>query len=213
MHVAIVNNQSIIRLGMKYIVQDWMQESIVHFTEDISELFQLLSTQPMDIIILDIDIPDGNNFHAIQPIKDIQESVKILVLSAYDEMVYALRYIDSGADGYLQKNSEVADINEALNAVCCGQKYISRKLKTFLLHNRLNGRVQLHDNPLENLTNRELEVCQLLIEGKGVGEIAKALFIHTSTVGTYKSKIFEKLNARNIKELMDVVSTYRVDVN
>lgn len=206
MHIAIADDHSAVRIGMKYIVREWMPESTVHLAADLPELLRLLSSETMDIIILDINIPGGNNFQMIPTIRNLQENVRILMLSAYDEGLYALRFIDSGADGYLQKDSEEDDVKEALNTVLAGKKYLSDALKEHMLQSRLNKGAQLHNNPLSRLTNRELEISRLLVEGKGVGEIAKILFIHTSTVGTYKNKIFEKLDVRNIKELMDAFS-------
>ena len=203
MQVAIADDHSAVRIGMKYLVREWMPESTVHLAADLPALLRLLSSETIDIIVLDINIPGGNNFQMIPTIRNLQANVRILMLSAYDEGLYALRYIDSGADGYLQKDSGEDHIREALNAVLAGRKYLSDELKEHMLQNRLNNGGQLHNNPFSRLTNRELEISRLLIEGKGVGEIAKILFIHTSTVGTYKNKIFEKLDVRNIKELMD----------
>ncbi len=211
-HIAIADDHSAVRLGMKYIVQEWMPESIVHFAEDMPALLRLLSSEAMNMIVLDINIPGGNNFHMIKMIRDIQVNVKVLILSAYEEMLYALRYIDSGADGYLQKDSDEDNIKEALSTIYAGKKYLSSELKEHLLQSRLNHGGPLSRNPAANLTNRELEVSQLLIAGKGVGEIAKTLFIHTSTVGTYKNKIFEKLRVRNIKELIDAFHIHSFDV-
>ncbi|GGG88591.1 DNA-binding response regulator [Parapedobacter pyrenivorans] len=206
LHVAIADDHSAVRIGMKYLIREWMPESTIHLAADLPALLRLLSSETMDIIVLDINIPGGNNFQMIPTIRNLQANVRILMLSAYDEGLYALRYIDSGADGYVQKDSEEDEIREALNAVLAGRKYLSEKLKEHMLQNRLNKGGQLHNNPLSRLTNRELEISRLLIEGKGVGEIAKILFIHTSTVGTYKNKIFEKLDVRNVKELMDAFS-------
>ncbi|PPL04313.1 response regulator transcription factor [Parapedobacter indicus] len=208
--VAIADDHSAVRLGMKYLVEEWMPESTVHFAQDLPALLRLLATQPIDLIVLDINIPGGNTFQMVPMIRNIQAAVRILMLSAYEEDLYALRYIDSGADGYLQKDSDEGDIKEALNTVYAGRKYLSSKLKEYLLQSRLNRGSLLQNNPIENLTNRELEISQLLIAGKGVGEIAKTLFIHTSTVGTYKSKIFDKLCVRNVRELIDAFSMYHV---
>ena len=208
MHIIIADDYCIIRLGMKYILQEWMRESSVHFAESIPELLKLLSSQRMDIIVLDSHIPGGNDFHTIRLIRAIQVDVKIIVFSGQDERVYALRYIDSGADGYLQKDSKIICIKDAFNTILRGQKYLSDNLKTHLLQNRLKGGAQLNGNVLENLTNRELEVCRLLIAGKRGVEIAQILFLHTSTVGTYKRKIFEKLGVRNVRELIDTANMY-----
>jgi len=202
--IAVADDHSAVRLGMKYVIQEWMPEAVVHFAENMPGLLRLLSAETIDMVVLDINIPGGNNFYMIQMIKDVRENVKILILSAYEEEVYALRYIDAGADGYLQKDCDDDDIRDALNVIHAGKKYVSSEMREHLLQSRLNRGTGLRGNPIEQLTNRELEVCRLLVEGKGVGEIAKALFIHTSTAGTYKSKIFEKLRVTNVKDLTDV---------
>lgn len=207
-HIAVADDHSAVRLGMKYVIYEWMPEAVVHFAENVPGLLRLLSIETMDMIVLDINIPGGNNFHMIQAIKDVQQNVKILILSAYEEDLYALRYIDAGADGYLQKDCDDDAIRDALNAIHTGKKYVSSKIKDYLLQSRLNHGVASRDNPIGQLTNRELEVCRLLMEGMGVGEIAKALFIHTSTVGTYKGKIFEKLRVTNVKALTDVFTIH-----
>ncbi|WP_353195224.1 response regulator transcription factor [Parapedobacter defluvii] len=210
LHVTVVDDHSAVRLGMKYIIRDWMPEAAVSFAENMPELLRLLSSKFIHIIVLDINIPGGNHFDMIKMIRDIQANVRILVLSAYEELLYALRYIDLGADGYLQKDSREDEIKEALNTVFRGKKYLSDDVKEHLLQRRLNHGILSGDNPLQRLTNRELEVCQLLVQGKGVTEISKALFIHTSTVGTYKGKIYEKLNVINIRELMDKFNFHHI---
>lgn len=202
-HVAIADDHSAVRLGVKYLVNEWMPESIVHLAGDLPALLRILSAETVDIIVLDINISGGNNFQMIPMIRNFQAGARILIFSAYEEGVYALRCIDSGADGYIQKDREEEDIKEALNTVYAGKKYVSDGLRDQLLQSRLSQGNALLSNPIAHLTNRELEVGRLLTEGMGVGQIAKTLFIHTSTVGTYKSKIFDKLNVRNIKELMD----------
>lgn len=203
-HVAIVDDHIAVRLGMRYLVHEWMPESTVHLAKNLSELLHVLSQERMDIVVLDINIPGGNNFRMIPMIRDVQADVRILMLSAYDEGIYALRYIDSGADGYLQKDCEDDAIQEALNTLLAGKKYLSGELKEELLQNRLSNPNRSYGNPMGQLTNRELEVCQLLLNGMGVNEIAESLSIHISTASTFKHKIFEKLNVKNLKELMDV---------
>lgn len=205
LHITVVDDHSAVRLGMKYIIHEWMPGTVVSFADTMPELLGLLSSKSIDVIVLDINIPGGNNFDMIKMIRNLQANVKILVLSAYDELLYALRYIDLGADGYLQKSSNETTIREALNTVCQGKKYLSNDVKEHILQQRMTAGEKATENPIENLTNRELEVCRLLTEGKGVGEIAKLLYLHTSTVGTYKSKIYEKLHVNNITELIDKV--------
>lgn len=207
-HVAIADDHSAVRLGMRYIVQEWMPETVVYFAEDIPKLLRLLADEPVHIVVLDINIPGGNNFHVVKMIRDVRADAKILVFSAYEEQRYALRYVDAGADGYLQKNCEDDEIKEALETVYRGRKYLSAALRDQLVQNRMNHGAGSTGNPLDRLTDRELEVCHLLVDGRGVSEIANILFIHTSTVGTYKNKIYKKLDVRNIKELIDAFNDY-----
>ncbi|MFC3196669.1 response regulator [Parapedobacter deserti] len=210
-HVVIVDDHSSVRVGMKYIVYEWMPKSHVSLVDDMQELLHVLTSgKPVDIVILDIDIPGGNNLQMIKTIRDVQKDVRILMHSASDELVYALRYIDLGADGYLQKDSDESEIKAALDTVLHGKKYLSPGLKDSLLQSRLNLGSVGTANPLDDFSNRELEVCRLLAQGKGVTEVAEALFIHTSTVGTYKAKIYDKLGVRNVKELIDKFRLYEV---
>lgn len=212
LHVTVVDDHSAVRLGMRYIIHGWMPEAVVSFADNMPELLRLLSSKSIDIVVLDINIPGGNSFDMIKMIRDLQADVRILMLSAYEELLYALRYIDLGADGYLQKDSDEGTIREALNTIYRGKKYLSTEVKDDILQRRMNVGDRLTENPVERLTNRELEVCRLLTAGKGVTEIAKRLFIHTSTVGTYKGKIYEKLNVDNITDLIDKFRSHDVGV-
>lgn len=207
-HVAIADDHGAVRLGMKYLVQEWMPEAVVHFAEDIPALLRLLANEPVHIVVLDINIPGGNNFHVLKMIRDVRADAKVLVFSAFEEQRYALRYVDAGADGYLQKNAEDNEVKEALDTVFRDRKYLSATLKDQLVQNRMNHGAESTGNPMDRLTDRELEVCHLLVDGKGVSEIANTLFIHTSTVGTYKNKIYKKFDVRNIKELIDSFNDY-----
>ncbi|MFC3199506.1 response regulator [Parapedobacter deserti] len=208
LHVAIADDHSAIRVGLKFIVQEWMPDSVVFFAEDIPKLLRLVAEEVIHIVVLDINMPGGNNFHVVKMIKEIQKNVKVLVLSTYGEELYALRYIDAGADGYLQKDCEEEKIIDALDTVYQGKKYLSDGLRDQLLQNRMNQGPGSNGNPLHLLTDRELEVCHQLVNGKGVSEIAKTLFIHTSTVGTYKNKIYKKFNVQNLKQLIDTFSIH-----
>ncbi len=202
LHVTIADYHGAIRIGMKYMISNWMPGTRISFAENMAELAALLALNTVDLVVLDLDLPGGNTFQMVRDIKAKQRQVRVLVFSAYDEELYALRYLDVGADGYLQKDRGEEDIKEALNTVLHGKKYLSNRVKDSVLQYRLrSGKFQ--ENPLAGLSNRELEVCQLLVKGKGVGEIANELDLHTSTIGTYKNHIFQKLEVRNMVELTD----------
>ena len=207
LHVAIADDHGAVRLGMKYMISDWMPGTAISYAEDMGELIALLDLNKIDLVVLDVNLPGGNNFQMVRRIKDKQRQARVLVFSAYDEVLYALRYLDAGADGYLQKDGTEQDIRDALNTVFKGGKYLSSGMKDYMLEQRLREG-EFQENPLMELSNREMEVCQLLARGKRIGEIAHELNLHTSTIGTYKNHIFQKLAVRNMVELMDTFKLY-----
>ncbi|MFC3198304.1 response regulator [Parapedobacter deserti] len=201
LHVVIADGHSATRLGLKYMICEWMPESQIYYAKDMPELTALLNAVSPDVIILDVNLLRGNRFQVVKQLKMKRPYTRVLIFSADDEKLYALRYINAGADGYLQKDGDEEDFREAMDTVCKGRKYLSSEMRDYLLDHR-SGTVEQLENPLAKLSDRETEVCQLLIAGKGVSEIANELNLHTSTVGTYKSNIYAKLAVQNVSELI-----------
>ncbi|MDM8176442.1 response regulator transcription factor [Olivibacter sp. SA151] len=204
LHVAIADDHTAVRLGLKYFILEWMPGTLISFAEDTEELMNIFSRQPVDIVLLDINIPGGNNLRIVKTIKEKQHRARILVFSAFDEMTYGLKYLQAGADGYLQKDKGEEHIKEALNTVFRGGKYLGNRLREYLLQQNFNAAY----NPLDQLSDREMEVCQLLVKGMGISEIANSLLLHTSTISTYKTKIYEKLGVRNTADLLNAFKVH-----
>jgi DNA-binding NarL/FixJ family response regulator len=124
------------------------------------------------------------------------------MFTAYDEHIFASRYLQAGADGYLVKDSPEEEISKAIRAVLNNELYVSDSIKQDFLY-RLAGRKNSEGNVLQQLSNRETEVMQLLIKGNSTADICKLLNLQASTVSTYKTRIFEKLGIKNIVELIE----------
>ncbi|QEL03308.1 response regulator transcription factor [Olivibacter sp. LS-1] len=201
LQITVADDRVAERLGLKFIIENWLPGTIVSLAENLTECKRILSQQQIDIILLDSDILDANSFYLIRSLKENQRSTRILLFSTYDELVYGERYLDGGADGFLQKNENEERIKEALSVILRGEKYVSNRLKEHLLNKRFNLKHQSL-SPLNKLTDREMEVCQMLIKGMRVSEIADTLVLHTSTIGTYKSKIYKKLRVKNLVDLL-----------
>ncbi|MDM8173594.1 MULTISPECIES: response regulator transcription factor [Olivibacter] len=201
LQITVADDRVAERLGLKFIIENWLPGTIVSLAENLTECKRILSQQQIDIILLDSDILDANSFYLIRSLKENQRSTRILLFSTYDELVYGERYLDAGADGFLQKNENEERIKEALSVILRGEKYVSNRLKEHLLNKRFNLKHQSL-SPLNKLTDREMEVCQMLIKGMRVSEIADTLVLHTSTIGTYKSKIYKKLRVKNLVDLL-----------
>ncbi|QEE48080.1 response regulator transcription factor [Flavobacterium alkalisoli] len=206
MNILIADDHSVVRQGVALILREAFNSVNIYHAESFSEIAEILKKQSINLILLDINLPGGNNVGMINNIKEIQSSIKVLMFSAYDEDQYAVRYIHAGVDGYLNKLSSEDKIIEAVSEILRGGRYFSDKIKDRVFESVIN---KIPENPLESLSNREMEIADLLAKGEGNLEIANRLDIKMSTVSTYKSRIFEKLGINNVVSLAEKFNIYR----
>lgn len=207
MKVLIADDHGIIRLGISQIIRAMDPASVIYEAEDFEETVRILNAYPADLLILDINIPGGNNFQMIGTVKSRQPGVKVLVFSAFSEELYATRYFKAGADGYLQKDTSPAEVRNAVNTVLSGKHYMSQNIREYFVQS-LKKKETTNNNPLVRLSNRETEVARLLVTGVSQTKIAEKLNLHTSTIGTHKNRIFEKLAVSNLAELIEKYRVY-----
>jgi DNA-binding NarL/FixJ family response regulator len=205
MRIIIADDHSVVRQGVSLILREAFKDIEIVHTDTFPNALDILKNKSFDLLLLDINLPGGNSINMINEVRNIRENIKILMFSAYDEEQYALRYIHAGVQGYLNKLSSEETIIEAVKTVLDGGKYISYKVKDKIFENALN---KMPDNPLDALSNRELEIAGLLVRGEGNLEIANRLNIRMSTVSTYKSRIFEKLEINNVLSLLEKFRLY-----
>lgn len=206
--VLLVEDHSIVRMGVKLLIEDFLPSVTVIEAATFSETLKLLQSRFFDLVILDIKIPGGEAFNMISKIRDIQSKVKILIFSSQDEELYAIHYVKAGANGYLPKDTSNEELEKAITSVMAGGTYISNVIQDQLVNNTLLER-ESKESPLEILSNRELEIMDMLLTGKWTKDIALDLHIKESTVSTYKARIFEKLEVTNILELFKKVEIYK----
>lgn len=209
MNVLIADDHGIIRLGVSQIIREIRPSCTVHEAEDFDEAISLLNAQAIDLLVLDINIPGGNNFQMISTVKSKQPGVKVLVFSAFSEELYATRYFKAGADGYLQKDSSPAEVKSAVNTVLSGRHYMSPNVREYFVESLFGkDKDSKMENPLGLLSDRETEIARMLVSGLSQTKIAEQLNLHTSTVGTHKYRIFEKLAVSNLAELIEKYRVY-----
>jgi DNA-binding NarL/FixJ family response regulator len=205
--ILVADDHSIVRLGVSQIISTLSIPSTVEEASTFDEVIVYLETKSFDLLILDINIPGGNNLQMIDAVRLRQPGIRILMFSGYDEQLFAINYIQAGADGYLVKYSPEEEIRSAIGAVLNGQKYMSAATKEQLI-NMLHSQREPSQNPLSILSGREIEVMYLLTKGIPVARIADMLNLQVTTVSTYKTRIFEKLQISNIVELLEKVKMY-----
>lgn len=202
--ILIADDHEIIRRGLKSLISDfWTGVEIIHA----STLEQALTEteKSPNLIIIDVNLPGGNNLKVIDQIKLVQPNAKILVFSSLNENIYAVPYLKSGASGYLTKNAEESEIVTAITTILAGSRYSSRNVKENMFNSILGND---GDNPFTKLSGRELEVAELLTKGIGVLEISNKLNLQMGTVSTYKLRLFQKLKIKSIIELAEKMSIY-----
>ncbi|SJZ64853.1 response regulator transcription factor [Sediminibacterium ginsengisoli] len=200
--ILIADDHAIVRYGVSLIIREEVPGSVITEVDNFNDALSLVEKEHFHLLILDINLPGGNSIQMLDQIRQKQPSIKILVFTAYEESTFAIRYMQAGADGYLIKNSAADEIGRALRTVLSSQLYVSDSVKESLLADKLN-RHNSEANPLRLLSNRENDVLQLMLQGKSVSEIANMLNVHTTTISTYKNRIFEKMNTRNLVELIE----------
>ncbi|HEX2682487.1 MAG TPA: response regulator transcription factor, partial [Ferruginibacter sp.] len=132
---------------------------------------------------------------------------RVLMFSMSAENIYAKRFMKAGASGFVSKEAPLEDITRAISTILNGKKYISDSLAEKLAEDSYSGK---SGNPFNELSPREFEIVSLLLEGKTVTDISHTLNIQTSTVGTHKARLFEKLGVTNILELKELATTYNL---
>jgi len=205
--ILIADDHSVVRHGTKLIIEEIYPDVQVFEASSVSQMTAMLKNDTFDLLILDINIPGGNSVQMVDLARLKQPNVKILIFSAYDERLYATRYMQAGADGYLHKHTSEQTVREAIVSVLEQGYYVSSSLKDHVFQSVVNKNAG-QENPISLLSNREIEVAELLVQGLGGIEISASLNIQTTTVSTYKKRIFEKMNVSNLPELIEKFKHY-----
>ncbi|MCZ7602861.1 MAG: response regulator transcription factor [Melioribacteraceae bacterium] len=199
MRIILVDDHELIREGLKKVIAKESDIDVIGEAQNADEMFELLSKNKIDIVILDITLPGRSGLDLISEIKTHYPDTRILILSMHPEDRFAVRALRAGAFGFITKGTASKILIEALRKIADGRKYIT---PTLAEHLALELDVD-HDKPLhENLSNREFEVMRLIAEGKSVSEIAEMLFISVNTVTSYRSRIMEKMKMKTNAEII-----------
>ena len=189
--VMIVDDHETVRRGLKEIFADAFPKMEAGEATHSREALELILTQDWDIILLDISIPGQGGLVVLEEMKRLRPSIPVLVLSAYSEEEFAIRSLKLGASGFLNKSQTSDVLVEAAKKVMSSGKYVSSSLAEKLAFNLGGSAVRA---PHEALSIRELQVLQMIAQGKAIKEIAAELGLSEKTVSTYRSRIATKMD-------------------
>lgn len=204
--IVVADDHGIVRMGLIQTIKRFRPDAIISEVEDYKSLYNLILKEEFDLAIMDVNMPNGSVQEAIDYIKIHQPALKTLIFSSQDEELYGMRYLKMGAGGYLSKLSSTEVIETALTAMFNKGRYVSENIKEAILLESLNGSVK--NSPFEALSDRELQIANKLAEGLPLKEISNQLNLHSSTISTYKIRLFEKLKIRSIPELVEILRLY-----
>lgn len=200
--VFLVDDHPLVREWLSQLIQRENDMAVCGEAEDTQEALEKIELTRPDIVIADISL---KSTHGLELVKDLQvrhPTLPVLVLSMHDESLYAERVLRAGAKGYITKQEATKRILMAIRQVLSGQIYISEKMASRMVRKMVLGRAQEQKSPIERLTDRELEVFQLIGRGQGTRRIASELNLGIKTVESYRARIKEKLNLEDGTQLL-----------
>jgi two-component system invasion response regulator UvrY len=206
-NLFLADDHPIVLQGIRQMLSNCDDIRVVGEAGSGSELLNNLQKTPCDVLIMDIKMPGRNGIDLFQQIRQDYPELPVLIFSMFPEEQYGPRYLHLGASGYLSKTSAPIELINAVRRIADGFKYISPNLAEALLTELEIGHPEA---PHRVLSNREFEILRKLVVGKKIDTIAAELCISTSTVRTYKSRIFKKMKINNEAELVRYALDHRL---
>lgn len=186
--IIIIEDHPIVRKGFIMLINQEEDMMIVGEAEDPENAIRLIKKIEADIALVDLSLNSGNGIELIKEIKNIKPDLPVLVVSLHDENIYAERVLKAGARGYVMKSEATENILSAIRMVSNGEIFLSAAMKSRLINKMAGVKLQV-SMPMDILSDRELEVFQLIGEGITTKEIADTLNLSIKTIETYKSHI------------------------
>ena len=196
--ILIADDHPIVRRGLKEIILESFPSAEITEVGDAEELIEKVIKEEWDVVISDLAMPGRTGLEAMQQIKLHSPKLPVLILSMYSEDQYAIRVLKAGASGYLNKDMAPEELVNAINKVLSGRKYITPSIAEKLASNVNFDSDKL---PHELLSDREFEVLKMMASGKSVTDIGASLFLSTTTISTYRSRILTKMNLKTNADL------------
>ncbi|MFN8236793.1 MAG: response regulator transcription factor [Chitinophagales bacterium] len=200
--IGIIDDHGIVLQGVSMMFKQQKEYEVLFAINNLSEGLETLNSTPPQVLFLDINIKGDDGLEAIKVIKKKNASIKIIMLTSFEETALAKTALRNGADGYLLKDATETEFLDAVAAVLNGQQYIQKSVQDLLLKDAMG---QKKDNSyIPKLTRREKEILELIVDEKTTQEIADTLFLSVSTVETHRMNLISKLGVKNAAGLVKI---------
>jgi DNA-binding NarL/FixJ family response regulator len=198
-----VDDHSLIRAGVRALVLDLPGYAVIGEANDGSQLLAMVEQLSPDIVLLDISMKQTGGLEALQQLKRVRPQSKVLILSMHTDPALIMQALESGAHGYLLKDTTATELAHALEALRNNERYLSPAIAHTVITQALT-RNQKTPDPADshNLTARQLEILRLIVRGKSTREIANGLGLSVKTVETHRSQIMKRLQIYDVAGLV-----------
>jgi DNA-binding NarL/FixJ family response regulator len=199
--VIVVDDHPLFRERLCQLINDEQDMEICGEAENAQPALQIIRETSPNLAIVDITLKTSSGLELVKNIRALSIGVPVLVLSMHDESLYAERALQAGAMGYITKSEEAAEVILAVRSVLAGKIYLSQEMTSTFLQGLTTRGVRVSPHSVDRLTDRELQVLELIGRGRTSQEIGELLKLGISTVDTYRARIKQKMNFRNAMEL------------
>ena len=203
----LIDDHFVVRSGINGLLSEIFNPCEIDEADNTGSATEKLKQHKYDLVMMDINMPNSDTLGFMEFVRVKYPDAKVLIFSMGSENIYARRFLKAGARGFLPKDSSLDEINKAITLVLNDRKYISESLAEILADASSSNNP---DNPFDRLSPRDFEVTTLLLSGQTITEISRVLNLQLSTVGTHKTRIFEKLKVNNMLELKELANSYKL---
>ncbi len=200
--LLIVDDHPMMRTGLAQLIDNERDLKVCAEADNAGQALDIAVSQTLDLILLDISLPDKNGLELIKDLRALKPGLPILVVSMHDESLYTERVLRAGGRGYIIKQEGGKKLLLAIRQVLNGQIYVSEKMSAGILETFSGRQAEAGVSPVQQLSDREFEVFQLIGQGKSTREIAVHLHLSAKTIEVHRLNIKKKLKLKTATELV-----------
>ncbi len=206
--IVLVDDHPIVREGLAQFINSESDLIVSGMASDAAEAMSVIAAQSPDLVVADLSLTGKPGLELVKDLTATYPSLPVLVLSIHDEILWAERVLRAGAEGYIMKSQATGRIVAAIRHILGGGIWVSQQVNALLLQKQISNRKPMQGSPLDQLSDRELEVFQCIGRGMSVKEIAASFQLSSKTVDVHRDHIREKLKVKSSTELIRYAVSY-----
>lgn len=196
--VILCDDHAVVRRGIRDTLAEATDIQVAGEAGSYSEVREALRRHPCDVLVLDLNLPGRGGLEVLESLREQHSATRVLVVSMYDADQYAVRCLRAGAHGYLNKAGDPSQLVEAVRTVAQGRRYLTAEVSQLLAENLSAPE---SEDPLQSLSEREMQTLIKIASGKRLSDIAAELMLSPKTVSVYRARVLEKLSLKTNAEL------------